>query len=426
MAVFDVSFLNPKLRKSTQDYGFMVDSLKIKENQLKGDDKLSSGDSNLLIQDYKNLYSHPGLSADNRSKILVEISSLESNKKRNKIKDLADISRINGEYDNDIKETIYAGGNSPAGFLYGKMAALESKLFRLKDSVRQLEDAGNDSSYQTMELQKVLNKWLDVKQASAIAENYKEGQVPQSDFSVYITTNSKGQIRDIDIRRTEPKSGFYETNGILGGFPIYGKMNEKTPEGKAVFKLGNEKFSAPDYYRMGPDGTFQQAKLVAESQLIRGKRIKRAKSEYYDVNPGNILIENSSSAGDWIQGKDSFYKDLGNGTYEKYLGASKEDLRIDEQSLLTTLPDSVMRSVNERVIKTNDWSQQFQPPMNINVSSPVCPVPVTPTTMPFAAPTGLQESKAPVERSPQTFGGYAAATIGKAKSFLGRLFGSKE
>lgn len=410
----------------SQDYGFMIDSLDILKNQLEADGKPSSGDYDLLIKRGKEIYSDPRLSPLQKSNVAVKISSYQSDKQRSKITDTADISRMNNTYDNDIKETIYTGGNSPTAFLYGKMTALETKMFQLKESIEIMEQAGSDSSQQSMELKKITDQWLDVKDAYVIAESYKKGQPSQSDYSAYITTNSKGEIRDIDIERTGSKTGYYETNGILGGFPIYGKLNEKTPEGLAVFKIGNERFSAVDILKAGPEGTFKSTKLISESvQMPVGRSMTKAVSENYPVDSSKIRVENSSSVGDWIQGKDAFYKDLGNGTYEKYKNATKDQLRIDDKSLLTKLPDITMNSINSRVVKTNDFSEQFQPPVDMGNTTPsappmMTPVPTTPMT---PLPVGMQQSKEPTVRSPQTFGGYAASTISKAKSFLGGLFG---
>lgn len=437
MPAYDVSFLNSKARKPAQDYGFLVDQLDILKNRLQSDGKLSPGDYDVLKAQAQKIYVHPGLTPAQRSNIEVKMSQYEQEKKTNTLKDTQDLDRMNNEISNDSKKLAMAFGNDPQTFLKGKLTLTEGKMFRLQENIADLNRAGADATHQESELLKVMDEWTDTRDALGVAEKYKPGDPPNPNFTLYIDTNSHGEIRDIEVGRAGSKQGYLETNGVLGGFSIAGKANAKiaSQEGKNVFRLGNTTFSAPSMLRPGPDGTFKQDRLVAESQqqTVGTRGMTKAKSEFFDVMPADVKTQRYTRPGEWIQAEGSLYKQLPDGSYERYIGATPEQLQIDEDSIMKNLPRELLGDVQRRTIKTNDLTPTYTPPVDagagLNMSTPTGPIGApapTPALSQAASrstePMGSARTPSPTTRAPKTGPGIAEQLYGKAKGFLGKLF----
>lgn len=415
--------------KASQDYGFLIDQLDIKRNQLESDGKLSPGDYDLLRSGYQKVRSHPGMSPAQRSNIDVKISQLEQEKRTNTLSEASDVNRMNREINNDNKKIVIGYGNDPQTFLQGKLGVTEAKIFRLQEIISNLEQAGSDSSQQQMELLKTYDEWQDEKSALQSSQDYVQGQSPQSDFTLNIETNSHGEIRNLEISRGGPKSGFLATNGVLGGFSVAGKVNTVVgaQKDKNIFRLGDKTFSGSVNLRPGPEGTFEQDTLVDESQQqrISIKGAPRAISEYSYLDPVNVKTQRYSRPGEWIQSGSAFYKQLDNGQYEKYIGATKKQLNINDDDLMSNLPDELMDGVISKTVKTYDSSKSFSMPISPSVApatSTVPVIPVEPQTF-TPAPTGTSRTPSSTVRSPQTIGGYAQKALGVGKGILDYLFG---
>ena len=202
MANFDVSFLNPKLRgTSSQDYGFLVDQLDIKRNQLEADGKLSPGDYKLLTAEAQKIYAHPGLTPAQRSNIEVKISSYQSDSNKNLSKDANNISRINREIKDDMSKIGLRFSNQPTKFLEAQAAAYNAKIDSLSESINQLEAAGDDATEHYNELTTTLDDYNNTLQALDDVTNYKGGSAPTSNYAAYVVTNSKGEVVDLKVDR---------------------------------------------------------------------------------------------------------------------------------------------------------------------------------------------------------------------------------
>jgi len=434
MPSFDFSGISKK--SSSQDYGFLVDSLEIMENRLASDGKLSPGDQKLLKQKAQQIYANPGLSNAQRSNIEVKISRYDRDAATTNLKDTSDLNRINRDIQNETKNVVSAVGNDPISVLTGKQALLEMKLFRLKEIAANEERAGDDSSATQLELSKTQNEWLDTNAALEFTKTYQPGSAPSTDFVLDIETNSKGEIRDVQVSRSgDSKPGYLATSGVLSGFSIRGKVNSKisSQEGKNVFKLGNQTFSASSLLRPGADGTFKADTLVADSQqsALGSRGLTRGSSEFLDLNPSDLRIQRSSNPGEYIQTKDSIYKDLGNGKYERYVGATKEQLGIDDSDILSNLPDMILKTVRDNTVKTTDTTPAYTPPEGVMYgppkpsSLPAAPEAAAPGPAAVEA-TGRSRTPSPTVRSPKSAPGIAEGLYQGAKSFLGGLFGNTQ
>ena len=432
MATFNVSFANKKTQSSGQDYGILVDQLDILESRLSSDGKLSPGDYGLLADKAMKLYGHPGLSPASRSNIEVRLERYKASSNKTVIKDSQDIDRMNRDVQNDTNKLAVGFGNDPQTFLDGRISLLEAKMFKLQENADDQERAGDDSTQTQIELQKTRDEWIDSKTALQTAQTYQPGTAPQSDFVAYVETNSNGEIRNIDIvRSSATKQGYLPTTGVLGGFQVYGKVNAKVSaqEGKNVFKLGNTTFSASSNMRPGPDGTFKQDTLTAESQqqALGSRGRTKAVGEFVDLNPVEVKTQKFTRPGEWIQSGQDFYKDLGGGQYERIIGTTKEKLGLNDEDVLSNLPNEMLSKVKQGAIKTTDMTPSVSlPPMAPDASTQVAPATLAPQVSTPAPSASVSSTAAPTYRAPGSAQGIASKAFGAAKSFLGKLFGGAE
>lgn len=431
MANFDVSFLNPKLRKSSSsDYGFLVDQLDIKQSQLESDGKLSPGDYDLLAGMAEKIYSHPGLSPSQRSNIEVKIANYKQKKSTDSLKDANDISRINREIGDDMSKIGLRFANDPEKFLTAKAATLNAKIDSLSESINQLESAGDDTSNHINELNSTLSEYNDTLQALDDVKGSVGASAPKSDYAAYVTTNSKGEIVDLKIDRIGGQSGYNETNGLYGGLQVYGKVNRKDASGNKIFQLGNQTFTASDVVIPNADGSMKPSVLISSDKQKSSKGgITISQSGYTPVDLTQVRPQSSIREGGWVEGEKGFlYQRQGDGSYRKYVNSDKTKLGITDNDILR-VPRSFEQSIIKNVTETVDGSATPEAPVPMTMfSQPAGPAPVAGMTT-TTEPTKSQGKStpntggAPTERAPQSSQGIAQKAIGAAKGFLGRLFG---
>lgn len=427
MAGFDVSFLNPDIKTKSQDYGFLVDQLDIKRNQLEADGKLSPGDYDLLVKQARDIYSHPGLSAAQRSNVLVKISQYQQEKNTTALKDNNDISRLNNEVKNDLAKNGMLFGNNPQFLLRANADALRLKIDSLSQSIDQMNNSGQDSSNHLNELNDTISQFNDALQALDDVKNHKPGQKPTSNYVAYVTTNSKGEITDVQVGRTGSKTGYAETNGLYGGLQIYGKINRKE-FGKNVFQLGNTTFQGSDLTIQDPSmpGAFRTAPLLSQG-TTQGKNLGVIPDQYTEMDMNQVRPQSSVPSGGWAEGPTGFlYQRLDNGKYVKYVGADKKQLGIQDGQIMR-IPNVMEQNLLPSVQQTIDGSKPFNPPVSPTLS------PAATSTAPQASmgtqptaqqPTGgTSRTQSPVERAASSIAGVAGAAINKGKGILSYIFG---
>lgn len=426
MAVLDVSFANKKTKKSSSNYGFLVDQLSIYESQLEADGKLSPGDFKALEKKAMEIYSHPGLSNDQRSNIQVKIASYKSQGTRKKLGEQQDISLLNRELDDESRKASMLLGNNPVNFLRAQVAAQSARVAQLAESINSLDAVGNDATSHLNEYNQALLDYQDSIEALDYVEKYQAGSGPKSDYVAYLTTNSRGEIVDVKISREGSKSGYLETNGLYGGMKIYGKLNRKE-NGKNVFVLGNTRFSGADVVIPGPDGTLKTNVLFDEkNQKGKSGVFTSAVASYTDVDPTTLKTQSAIRTGGYAQGEKGFiYKKNEDGTYTKYVNSDPAKLGIEENDLIR-IPRSLESSIIGNVTETVDSAIQPQLPVPTNFT-PATVQPSVATTAPATTtpPVAGRSPAAPTERAPQSNQGIASRAMGAARGFLGRLFGGQ-
>lgn len=435
MAVFNVSFLNPKAARGGSGYNALVDQLAIQENSLAVDGKLSPGDYDLLIGKAQSLYSNPGLTNDQRSNILVKISDYKKAKAVGKLNDTNDIGALNRNVADDTRKLSMGVANNPALYLKAKGDVLQAKLGQLSDTIDGLNASGADASQHVNEFNDTLAQYSDVLQAESDVSSYQSGAVPKTDFAAYVTTNSKGEITDFNIDRVG-KGGYLETNGVYGGLPLYGKMNRKE-NGKLIFSLGNTNYSAADVVTPDPanPGAVRAPRLFSEdTQKSTGSGFSQAQAgTYKQVDLSTLKAQGAIPVGGWAQSADGiFYQRKQDGSYKKLLNTDLTKLGLKENDVLK-IPKSFESNITPFVNETADAAAAPAPmPAAPAGQTPVPtgpgPAPTTPSFQDLFkqqfVPGGTPKTPNPVERAPQQAPGIAGKAVSAAKGFLSSVFGA--
>ena len=431
MANFDVSFLNKKTKKSSGgDYGFLIDQLAIKENQLSSDGKLSPGDYNLLTDEAQKLYAHPGLTPEQRSNVAVKISSYKSDKNKNSLKDSENLTRLDNATKDDNLTSSMILASKPEAFIKANVDSTRAKLNSLSDSINSLNASGDDASAHMLKYQETLNTYNDLLQAEDDIKKYTASPTgaPASSFAAYVNTNSKGEVTGIQIDKAGAKTGYAETNGLYGGLPIYG--NAKIFNGKQTFKLGDQSFSATNILVPDPQnpGSFKNNKLVSESSQtsVGGGMTRATAGSYVDVSSDTIRSQTVVPLDSYVKGDKGFiYQAKADGTYKKIVNSSPEKLGIDPSEIPSIPKDYESRLIIPRVSETIDANIPPPTPIPSTIDQNIG-TPTTTTTPPTgtSAPIGTSRTPSPTDRAPQSSKGIAGRALDSAKSFLGGLFGN--
>jgi hypothetical protein len=436
MGTFDASFLNPKLKKtSSQDYGFLVDQIAVKKNQLESDGKLSPGDYDILIGLTRQVYSHPGLTPAQRSNVGVQLSGFEKEKKTSLLSDNSNIGTLNDDVKDTNSKLVMHYGNDPTKFLAGQSALLSAKMDRLSENINNQEASGQDTSAQENELTNTIQQYNDTLQALDDVKKHAADPTYKSDFAAYITTNSQGEITDVKVDRAGTNSGYLQSNGSYGGLVVYGKPNSKDASGTSVFKLGMQTFK--ESKSIGPDGQPQNS-------LIAGAKggYNLSNNTPVELDPKSLKTQQSVRSGGFIEGeKGFFYQNNGDGSYTKYTGTDRDKLKARfnlQDGDIHAMPKSFVQGILPSVTKTDDGSVPVtMPPTTgpINTTGMTAPTQSQEPALAIASqtPAGAPDAQtpggrpntggAPTTRAPFDSGGLAGRVMSGAKSFLGSLFG---
>lgn len=424
MVGFNLSVLNPKLRKSSgKDYGFLVDQLSISEKRLAGDGKLTKGDYRLLQDKAAEIRAFPGLNAKQRSTIDVKMADYDSRSRVQTIKEAGDIKRINRDLDEDNRTGLNRLASRPDLLIMARKDAVLAKMNRLDDVIEQLETAGDDSTVHMQEYTDAINEYTDLSNTITEMGEYSEGE-PKSGSVFYLTTNDDGEITDVKVGRVGSKTGYIETNGVYGGLKVYGKVNRKEG-GNNVFVLGGTRFSGADITTPDPSNPlgFKNNPLLSEKTVQTSGGITRGQKGTFDViDPVSVRVQSKIPEGNYAEGADGFlYQNIGSGQYRKYTNADREKLGIRDNQVIQ-IPRVYEEDIGRNVVETIDGSQPFIPqaPATPMISEPQQIGPQRPTA---TAGRGRARTGGPTATSPATQGNIFQKTARAAGSFLGNLFG---
>ena len=371
MANFNVSFLNPALRKSGgSGVGVLADQLAILENSLGKDGFLSPGDYDILIEKAREIQMSNSLSADQRSNYDVKISGYERAKEVSNLEKTSDIERMNKDIKNEAAEDVMVVGNNPQLFLKARVASLQAKLNDLSEVITQKTAAGNDTTDYYNEYNATLQEYRNKMEATQAMGQFAEDQTkPVQGYVAYVTTNKNGEIVDVDYGKYGDKSGYAETNGMIDGFQVYGKINYKE-DGKNYFKLGDKTFTAADMLIQDPSnpGSFKPNKLMADVKDPSGRGIAtRAQAGYVNIPGATVQVQSYLPNDSWAKGVNgTIYHRDDTGNYKKYINATEDSLQISGPML--NIPEAFEKSLMRNVQETIDVTAPITPDQGMNMS----------------------------------------------------------
>ena len=408
--------------------------LLLNKNRLETDGELSPGDYDILIEEVRKVYSHPGLSAANRSDLDVKLSQYEEGKGKTTLNNTQDISRLNREIEDDFRTQNMLLANDPSAILRSRSDAYRAKLDRLSESIDQLEGSSQDASQHYNEFNATINEFQDLRQAMADIAEYQGGE-PTSQMVAFITTNSDGQISDVKFGRVGSHSGYVATNGVYGGMKIHGKVNRKEG-GSNIFQLGNTQFSAPDITTPDPNnplGFRSQTLISSNTQQQRGNITTAQAGQFDVVDLSQVPLQSSIREGGYAKGSSGhIYQRLPGGQYRKFVDAKLENLGITEGDILP-IPSSFEKNIIPSVTETVDGSVPFTPPTPAGID-PAASVAGSATSQvqgqgsetisnEAQAQGRARGQGAPTQRAPQTSQGIASRAIGAVGGFFKNILG---
>jgi len=434
MPVFNVAKAFNK-KSSGQDYSYLIDQLQIKENQLGVDGVLSSGDYDELMDNTYQMLSNPGLTSAQRGDLTVKISSYKKSKSVAAINKDSDIGTINREYKDNMTTSVNIDGNDPNSFLQDKAFFLKNKINQLNSAIDQTSVAEGDISKYTGEIREATLEWQNVYESLAVIENHVPGDSPKSGTVAYVETNDKGQIIDVDYTRVGSKSGYLETNAVMGGFQVHGKLNRKEGDDN-VFLLGGDRYKAADVMLPDPiTGGMKASTLVYDDPTQTGMKI--SSGGYHEVGiadeDGTPLLSTQGIIGTdgWGKGPTgNLYNRMMDGSNVKYTGEAAIKKMQELESSNTRILN--LNRVNEGTV--NQFSTETVstitptiPQDNMGGASMIGPQIPTQQQAPAAqaspdpVATGGSGPIAPTTSSPQSSQGVAAKTQQAATGFFGKI-----
>jgi hypothetical protein len=465
MPVLDVSFLNSKLRKSTSggpSAGIMADELTILEDTLAKDGVLTTGDYDLLVQKAREIQNRGNMTPAQRSNFEVKISGYERAKSVTGLNRYDDIQAGQRMLQNEAAEDVMNVGSDPSKFLEGRIASLRYYLNDLADTIDRRGEAGTDeagrpmydSSQHKIEYNEMLRQYEAYVSALESGRAWQPGAGPLQGFAAYVQTNNRGEIVNVEYAPQDGRNGYAETNAVIGGFQVFGKSSKQN--GRQMFKLGNDSYSAPDMMSPDPNnpGSFLPPRLVNEKSQ-RGGAFKTGGAGFTEYTSNTVPVQTGIPRGSWARDTTGtvFYRNE-DGSYVKHVNASEEAPNRPRLSEMLVLPNDYSESVGNWSRETVDDTApimpagsgdiMFGPPspqqsMNPGGMNGMGPAPYGPpappgfsasgtTTEVGAPPAGgapqgpTSRTKSPTSRAPRTVAGTAAETARAGVNFVRNAF----
>lgn len=397
MAIFNVSFLNPSLRKKAGGEGIKIMSNKLSmlENELAKDGYLASGDYDILIDEIRKIQNSGALTPTQISDYNVKISRYQKEKEVSSIERAADIGTMNRNMESEAVEDVMVMGNNPKNFVKGRISSLESKIGSLMDVIQRKEVAGMDTTEYLNEYQEAMREYTSRNQTLQSMGSF-DGKNPIVGQAAFVKTNSYGEIIDVDYASYGSKTGYVETNGMINGLQVYGKVNDKK-DGKNMFFMGGSTFSAPDILEADPEnpGQFKPTKLVADVRQLGPFEI--GKAGYVNMDEKTLRVQSYLPRDSWAKGlSGSLYKRRPDGGYTKYININQSiaDMPRNVEDVMKIHPN-----IEEQIMRSGvDETIDFAEPMEPEEEMPFAPM----ETMQFQQPTAMTPAEKPAARARTT------------------------
>ncbi|MCK4859328.1 MAG: hypothetical protein KAS87_02095 [Candidatus Omnitrophica bacterium] len=383
MAIFNVAFLNPKMRKSGGGgVKMMSNKIAMLESFLLGEgNELSVGDLDILIDERKKLQNSGVLTATQISDQDVKIARYEQQKESILVQRTENIDRMDEDIEKDDIDMFKIFENNPVELTRAKVASLTLKVDKLTEAIQKRELLGQDTTELELEKESVKTEWNARTETMQAAKSFKGGDSFVNGQVAYVVTNNKGEAIRIDYAPAGTKSGYAETAAIMNGFRVYGKINENIG-GKNIFKIAYGghlmEFTAPDV--MMPDaahpGEYKPTKLIADVEKMGPYTV--GKHGYVDLSSGyygeekeenykEVQIQRAIPRDTWAKGLDGImYHRKKDGNFEKHLNINYSPMGLDPGVMYTISPQEeamIWRKTDETIDHADVMEPEEEMPM---------------------------------------------------------------
>lgn len=435
MATFNVSFLNPSLRKKTGStgVGILSDQLTILQSELSKDGYLSSGDYDLLITKAQEIRNSGSLTADQMSNFDVKIANFQALKSIASLEKDESIDILKRTMQDEQYTNVLIFGNSPEQYLQTKQDSLLSYINELSETIERRTSSLQDTTEHQNELNNALSQYRSLADMQNAFSSRQENS-PINGYVAYVETNSRGEIIDIDFDKYGSKGGYVETNGMIDGFQVYGKVNSKR-NGYNQFYLGNNTFSGVDMIRPDPTNpnTFQTSMMIDQNSQknLGGTGFVTAAPSWLNISGQELSTQSYMPNDSWAKGANgTVYYRRKDGGYTKYLNV-KDGVSMSgiPESGFLRLPSAFESSLMQNVDETFDAAMPMTPdegllyspiPQDMIQPGPQAQSAVGPMSRYAPAPQdnqtqqSISRTKQPTDRSPLGFYQNAKRTMSSA------------
>ena len=418
MAIFNVSFLNPKMRKKTGGVSgakIISNRLAILEASLLGEENnLSPAEIDTLIDEHRKAQNSGVLTPTQISDYNVKIARYQQKKEAMEFSIDGNIDKINRDTENSDIEINNMLGNSPINYIKAKIASSNDKLKRLYGLVDRREREGMDFSEHLGELERTKRE-LESQHGSLQQLETFSGEYPIKGLVAYMNTNENGEMISVEYLPYGSKSGYAETDGMYDGCQIYGKINYKD-QGYNHFLLGNIKFTEVDTMEFDPEnpGKMKTKKLISDTRTRSGYKIGKhgwlnipsvieEDGKFYNTTG----IQNDFPRNSWAKGMSgNIYKREEDGSSKKYINLqSRADYGdIPNPEDMRKLSQGEERTLAPHIDEVFDFADSIEPEEEM----PMAPmetigqeVPLGQKMGPLEARRGISRTTATTRRTPQ-------------------------
>ena len=447
MAILNVAFLNPKLRKASGDSASILsDRLKILESTLLGEgDETSVGDLDVLIDEARKIQNSGVLTAAQRSGYDVDIARYQQRKESIIIQRSEDVKAMDDDMKRDDIDVFKIFEDDPISATRMSVASLSEKINNLSEAIQKRENLGKDASDLILEKAATKTEWDRRFETMRGAESY-DGKNKIEGQAIYIDKNSQGEVTNIKYAQEGSIPGYSEINAYKNGFKVYGKPTKEN--GRNVWKIAYGgsmiEFSSVDYLTADPDNpgqfTFSPKRLEPNPKQMgiylvgdKGEADLTTRDLGEGIGIKSLQTQRIIPKNSWAKGMDGttmYFRDE-DGTFQKHLNMNYSPAGADPNILYTMSPEEEMLALRKSD-KTIDHSEPIKPEEGVNLSMPETmfqqPANMTPASpmsqrMPTEAPipTAARTSK-PKEQAPQGILQNAQKTFQGGVDYLKNIF----
>jgi len=338
----------------------MGDQLSILENELSKDGYLSPGDYDFLIANARKIQTSGVLKPSQISDYDVKISKYEKGKAMIEVDNASDLDKLQADMKSESVNNVMYNGNSPMDFVAMKKASIKDKLDILLGQMQKREMAGQDYSAYLNEYQELIQGYNQALSSEAAATSF-DGTNPVVGMAAYVETNSQGDIVDIDYAPNDGRSGYSETDAVVGGFSVFGKTMKQ--DGKNLFRLGNKTFTSVDKLEQDPSnpGSFFLKPSKLTSRVSNNMLGSTGETGYDVIDPGALQVQTYIPRGGYGRSIDgTLYQRKDDGSFAKYINLMSTE-KFDVGSIINIPREFEQNYIIPTCKETVDFSEQMRP-----------------------------------------------------------------